>query len=68
MLLFWPVAIPFMTAVLTMLAWRSLRLQRAISVTGGVLLLASAIAIMAAVAENGPVAAQAGGDPERQIL
>ncbi len=63
MLLFWPVAIPFMTAVLTMLAWRSLRLQRAISVTGGVLLLASAIAIMAAVAENGPVAAQAGGWP-----
>ena len=31
MLLFWPLVIPFATAVLTMLAWRSLEAQRAIS-------------------------------------
>ncbi len=63
MLLFWPVVIPFATAVLAMLAWRSIRLQRVISLAGGFALLAVAIRITMEVARHGPFAAQAGGWP-----
>ncbi len=63
MLLFWPVVIPFFTAVLTMLAWRSVPAQRAISLAGAAALLVAGLRILAEVVANGPVAAQAGGWP-----
>jgi multicomponent Na+:H+ antiporter subunit D len=63
MLLFWPVVIPFATAVLAMLAWRSIEAQRAISLIGAAALLASAAAIFLKVLAEGPVAMQAGGWP-----
>ncbi len=63
MLLFWPVVIPFATAVACALAWRSLRLQRVLSLAGVVALLLAAVAIFARVRETGPIAAQAGGWP-----
>ncbi|HVL19857.1 MAG TPA: proton-conducting transporter membrane subunit [Amaricoccus sp.] len=61
MLLFWPLVIPFGTAVLCILAWRSRPAQRAISLAGALLLLAVATAILARVARDGPFAEQAGG-------
>ncbi|MFO1141384.1 MAG: proton-conducting transporter membrane subunit [Amaricoccus sp.] len=61
MLLFWPLVIPFGTAVLCMLAWRSRPAQRAISLAGALLLLAVATTILARVARGGPFAEQAGG-------
>jgi multicomponent Na+:H+ antiporter subunit D len=63
MLLFWPLVVPFGTAVLTLLAWRSAEAQRAISLAGAVALLAVALAILARVAAGGPFAQQAGGWP-----
>lgn len=61
MLLFWPLVIPFSTAVLAILAWRSRTAQRALSLAGALLLLAVATAILAEVARHGPFAEQAGG-------
>ena len=63
MLLFWPLVIPFGTAVLCTLAWRSLALQRAISLAGGLALLAVGLSILARVLRDGPFAQQAGGWP-----
>ena len=63
MLLFWPLVIPFGTAVACILAWRSVRLQRAISVAGAAALLAATVAILVQVLREGPVAAQAGNWP-----
>jgi multicomponent Na+:H+ antiporter subunit D len=63
MLLFWPLVIPFGTAVLTLLAWRSVEAQRAISLAGAVALLGVAVAILLRVAGSGPFAQQAGGWP-----
>ncbi len=63
MLLFWPLVIPFFTAVLVLLAYRSLALQRAISLIGALALLGSALRLLLHVLSNGPVAAQAGGWP-----
>jgi multicomponent Na+:H+ antiporter subunit D len=62
-LLFWPLVIPFGTAVLCILAWRSMALQRTISLAGAVAHLAVALAIFAEVARGGPFAEQAGGWP-----
>lgn len=61
MLLFWPLVIPFGTAVLCILAWRAPKLQRALSLAGAVALLGVALAILAGVMRDGPIAAQAGG-------
>ncbi len=61
MLLFWPLVIPFGTAVLCILAWRSTAMQRGISLAGALALLAVAVRILAQVAETGPFAQQAGG-------
>ncbi len=61
MLLFWPLVIPFGTAVLCILAWRSSAMQRGISLAGALALLAVAVRILAQVAETGPFAQQAGG-------
>ncbi len=63
MLLFWPLVIPFATAVLCILAWRSTQLQRIISLAGAVALLAVAIRIISGVARTGPFSEQAGGWP-----
>ncbi|MBA3325138.1 MAG: Na+/H+ antiporter subunit D, partial [Rhodobacteraceae bacterium] len=63
MLLFWPLVIPFATAVLALLAWRSVALQRAVSLLGALLLLGVALAILARVVAGGPFAEQAGGWP-----
>lgn len=63
MLLFWPLAIPFFTAVLTLLAYRSPRTQRLLSGAGSVALLAVAAIIAARVVAHGPFAEQAGGWP-----
>jgi multicomponent Na+:H+ antiporter subunit D len=61
MLLFWPLVIPFSTAVLCLLAWRSRAAQRTISLAGALLLLAVAVTILLRVARGGPFAQQAGG-------
>lgn len=61
MLLFWPLVIPFATAVLALLAWRSTEMQRGISLVGALALLAAGLAILLEVRTGGPVAVQAGG-------
>ena len=64
MLLFWPLVIPFFTAVLCILAWRSLPLQRAISLAGALALLAVAAPHPRPTSSaTGPFAEQAGGWP-----
>jgi multicomponent Na+:H+ antiporter subunit D len=60
-LLVWPIVIPLLTAIAALLAWRSTEMQRGISVVGAFALLISAIQIFTEVAQNGPVAVQAGG-------
>jgi multicomponent Na+:H+ antiporter subunit D len=60
-LLFWPIVVPFLTAIACLLAWRSTEMQRGISLGGAVALLVAALAIFVEVAEGVPVAAQAGG-------
>ncbi len=61
MLLFWPLVIPFATAVLCIVARRSRPVQRGISIGGALALLAVALVILARVADGGPFAEQAGG-------
>ncbi len=61
MLLVWPIVIPFFTAVLAMIAYRSIGLQRAIGLAGALALLVAAARIFFEVDANGPVAIQAGG-------
>jgi multicomponent Na+:H+ antiporter subunit D len=63
MLLFWPLVIPFFTAVFALLAWRSVAAQRTISLIGAVLLFGVGLAILARVAATGPIAEQAGAWP-----
>ncbi len=63
MLLFWPVVIPFATTVACMIAYRSVEMQRGISLIGSVALLVAALRILFEVLGSGPVAAQAGGWP-----
>lgn len=63
MLLYWPLVIPFFTAVLCLLAYRSTEMQRGISLLGALGLLAATFRVFAHVAAEGPVAAQAGGWP-----
>jgi len=60
-LLFWPIVIPFSTAVLALLAWRSTEMQRGISLLGALALLVATVRIAIDVIHGGPVAAQAGG-------
>ena len=63
MLLFWPLVIPFATAVLCVLAWRSAPMQRGISLAGAIVLFGVAVRILVRVAQTGPFAQQAGGWP-----
>ena len=61
MLLFWPLVIPFLTMIATLLAWRSIPAQRALSLAGAAALLGVALVILRRVVATGPVAEQAGG-------
>ena len=63
MLLFWPLIIPFFTAVLCLLAWRSTEMQRGISLLGSIGLLVVAVMIITRVGSEGTFAEQAGGWP-----
>ncbi len=63
MLLFWPLVIPFFTAVLCLLAWRSTEMQRGISLLGSIGLLVVAVMIITRVSAVGTFAEQAGGWP-----
>ena len=60
-LLVLPVLIPLVTAVAALLARRSVRAQRGISVVGGSALLGVSAALMVAVWQNGILAVQMGG-------
>jgi multicomponent Na+:H+ antiporter subunit D len=60
-LLFWPLVIPFATAVLCILARREPGMQRGLSLAGAIALLAVGVRIIIDVAEGGPFAQQAGG-------
>ncbi|MEM8569576.1 MAG: proton-conducting transporter membrane subunit [Pseudomonadota bacterium] len=61
MLLFWPIIIPILTAVATLLAWRSTEMQRGLSIFGAFGLLLAAIQVFSVVEQTGPVASQGGG-------
>ena len=63
MLLFWPLVIPFATAVLCLLAWQSTEMQRGFSLAGALALLGVAVRIVLEVAAEGPISAQAGTWP-----
>ena len=63
MLLFWPIIIPFFTAVLAIFAYKSTEMQRGISLIGAIALLAASVWVLSEVASNGVVASQAGGWP-----
>lgn len=60
MLLFWPLALPFVTVVLTLLAWKSPGARRAISLAGAFGLLLVGAVILLRVIDSGPFAQQAG--------
>ncbi|MFD2239084.1 proton-conducting transporter membrane subunit [Aureimonas populi] len=61
MLLVWPVAVPMGAAVLTLLAARSVRAQRVLSLAGALALLAAGTVLLVTVLREGPQAAQMGG-------
>ncbi len=61
MLLFWPLAIPFSTAVLCILTRNQRGMQKGLSLAGAIALLLVAIRIIVQVADTGPFAEQAGG-------
>ncbi|CAN5733673.1 Na+/H+ antiporter subunit D [soil metagenome] len=63
MLLVWPIAIPLATAILCLVAHRSLPLQRALSLAGAVALLAASVVLIGRVLAEGPIAAQMGAWP-----
>lgn len=63
LLLFLPLLIPLVTAVLGLLAWNKPRLQRMSGVCGTASLLASAAALLVTVLKEGIISAQAGNWP-----
>lgn len=63
MLLFWPVVLPFLTAVATLLLRDSPAARRMVSLGGAAALLAVGLLILGRVMTGGPIAAQAGGWP-----
>jgi multicomponent Na+:H+ antiporter subunit D len=63
MLLVWPIAIPLGTAVLCLIAYRSLEAQRALNILGSFALLVASIFLTIRVVSEGPVAAQMGSWP-----
>jgi multicomponent Na+:H+ antiporter subunit D len=62
-LLFLPILVPFFCAVASLLAWRSLAAQRLCGVAGAVGLLASGVALFAAVQRAGILVVQVGNWP-----
>lgn len=62
-LLILPITIPLLTAILSALAWRSLKIQRALGVLGSAGLLAAALALLASVWREGIQSAQLGNWP-----
>lgn len=63
MALILPILIPFITAALALLCWKSRRLQRLLGVTGTVAGLGAGIGLFAEVRQEGNVAAQMGDWP-----
>jgi multicomponent Na+:H+ antiporter subunit D len=62
-LLVLPVLIPLVTAVVSLLAWRSLYAQRLIGTLGAAALLAASVALLAGVLEDGIAVVQMGNWP-----
>ena len=60
-LVFAPVLVPLLAAAAGLVAWRRRRIVQAVAVAGAVGLAVAAVVLVATVAEQGPVAAQAGG-------
>lgn len=58
-----PVLVPFLTAILCILAWSRRRLQRLLSVVGAAALLLAAVNLLLAVRTGGTMAAQMGNWP-----
>ena len=58
-----PVLVPLLAAALGMLAWRSIRAQRAIALVGAALLLVSGVALLVAVDRQGILSIQVGDWP-----
>lgn len=58
-----PVLLPMLTGVVTLLAWRRRRLQRALSLAGAAGLVAAGVVLFGAVARHGILASQIGGWP-----
>ncbi|REK18425.1 MAG: Na+/H+ antiporter subunit D [Planctomycetota bacterium] len=58
-----PIVIPLVTAIVSLFAWRSLRVQRWISLAGAAGLLGSAVALLVAVRAGGIQATQIGDWP-----
>ncbi len=61
LLILLPILVPFVTAIAALLSWYHPRLQRAISLVGAVLYLATAVVIFSVVRAGGPQAVQIGG-------
>jgi multicomponent Na+:H+ antiporter subunit D len=62
-LLITPVLIPFVTAIVALLAWSSRRVQKILSLAGAAALLAAALGLLASVWQHGIQAAQIGNWP-----
>jgi multicomponent Na+:H+ antiporter subunit D len=62
-LLVLPIVIPLATAAITLIAWRSYRMQRVVPVAGGLALLAAGAALLWAVAARGILVLQLGNWP-----
>jgi multicomponent Na+:H+ antiporter subunit D len=63
LLLVAPIAIPLSAAVVSLLAWRSTRTQRAVSVIGSAALLVASLLLLRAIVVDGIQATQIGGWP-----
>ena len=63
LLLVLPIVLPLVTAALALAAWRSVRVQRVVTLVGGVGLLVAAVLLLRAVDAAGVLATQAGGWP-----
>ncbi|MCK6620755.1 MAG: Na+/H+ antiporter subunit D [Calditrichaceae bacterium] len=63
LLLIFPITIPLLTAILSALAWRSLKVQRALGVLGSAGLLAAALALLMNVWRGGIQSVQMGSWP-----
>jgi multicomponent Na+:H+ antiporter subunit D len=58
-----PIAVPFLTAIVALLAWKARRLQRMVSLLGAVGLFGASLGLFGTVYRDGIQAAQMGGWP-----